>query len=247
MGAPQLPDPKVVHARDAAGRPICGAKTRGGAKHPKCTKSGRHLDPECGRCRIHGGFKSGRPITTGLYSKRLRGRLGELAAQAEHDGDLVDMQAPLPMLKAVVLRLGDLVEEKDTPQFRDRALQLLRDLMHAEEGERGAPLHALEAHLEKGAEETKALEEFRRAASTWSERQEGAWRIALSQRHAWTNKQVSGLALRILETARAFMDADTHRRFASQCVHDLLGPGSQLDLSVHAHPEPAAPALSSGE
>lgn len=244
MTAAAIREPKVVHARDAGGRAICGAKTRGGAKNPVCHARGGNLDPECGRCRMHGGFKSGGPIKHGLYSKRLRGRLGELAALAEQDGELHDMAAPLPLLKAVVLRLGELVEEKDTPQFRERALGLVRELMHADDEERGGLLVRLEAHLAAGAEETKALEEFRRAAVSWSERQEGVWRIALSQRHAWTSKQVSGLALRILEIMRSHMDPEAHRRASAQVVHDLLGPGSQLDLSS---PPPAAePALAAG-
>lgn len=241
MVTPRKPEPRIVHARDAKGVPVCGAKTRPGAVHPTCHR--RDLNPDNGRCRKHGG-RAGGPITHGLYSKRLGGRLGELAALAEQDGELHDMAAPLPLLKAVVLRLGELVEEKDTPQFRERALGLVRELMHADDEERGGLLVRLEAHLAAGAEETKALEEFRRAAVSWSERQEGVWRIALSQRHAWTSKQVSGLALRILEIMRSHMDPEAHRRASAQVVHDLLGPGSQLDLST---PPPAAePALAAG-
>lgn len=231
-------EPRVVHRRDESGRPVCGAKTRPGARHSFCHRI--DLNPENGRCRLHGGLSPGGPLKHGLYSKRLPGRIGELAALAEADGDLEDMRRPLPALQAIAVRMLEIAHDNDSPRFRERALELAAEIQRAEDPR---PLvQALVNHLERGANETRALVEGKNAMASFSERQEGFWRIALSQRHAWTTKQVSGLALRILESARAFMDEATHRKFATQVLHDALGPGEQRDLSGEraAEVEPAA-------
>jgi hypothetical protein len=66
-----------IHGRDDRGRPICFARTRPSAKHPRC-----HRTPEDwnGRCRFHGGLSNGSGrLKHGRYSKVLARKMAMLA------------------------------------------------------------------------------------------------------------------------------------------------------------------------
>jgi hypothetical protein len=80
-----------AHVRDQR---LCGAKTRSGEP----CKNGAMAN---GRCRMHGGKSTGRPITHGRYSLNHRAKLAE-KAQIFEDANFGDLQAELNLLRALL-------------------------------------------------------------------------------------------------------------------------------------------------
>lgn len=150
----------MVAAR-AAGK--CAARNRARPPRP-CG----HAAMANGRCHNHGGKSTG-PKTLaagGRYSKGL----GRLASQFEEllsAVDLLDIAPGLALLDlATNMRLQRGVEQGDTPQFRQRALELLKEAcegitVSAEQaaGPGMAELARLRGLLEAGVRADQALSE----------------------------------------------------------------------------------------
>lgn len=78
----------------------CGAKTRAGTPCQQIAGWGTdHVGN--GRCKLHGGKSTGRPITHGRYSLNHRAALAEKAATFE-DANFGDLQAELNLLRALL-------------------------------------------------------------------------------------------------------------------------------------------------
>ena len=74
---------------------ICGAKNRAGGR---CGKA----PMENGRCDLHGGKSTGRPLIHGRRSKFLPVRLGERAEEALADRDLISMAEDIALTDAMI-------------------------------------------------------------------------------------------------------------------------------------------------
>lgn len=92
------PSVAVTKAQARYSYQICGAKKRQGTG--VCTqKAGWGTDhPGSGRCKLHGGAA---PVKHGRYSKVLRKRVGELAAQFEADPDPLNLEPELAQARAL--------------------------------------------------------------------------------------------------------------------------------------------------
>lgn len=78
----------------------CAAKTRAGT--PCQQPAGWGTDHVgSGRCKLHGGKSTGRPITHGRYSLNHRAKLAE-KAQVFEDANFGDLQAELNLLRALL-------------------------------------------------------------------------------------------------------------------------------------------------
>lgn len=73
----------------------CGAKTRSGEPCKNNSMSN-------GRCRMHGGKSTGRPITTGKYSIKHRESLRQKLGQFFNDPDWGNLQSELALLRALL-------------------------------------------------------------------------------------------------------------------------------------------------
>jgi hypothetical protein len=82
---------------------ICGAKTRSGEP---CTQK----PMPNGRCKMHGGMSTGRPVTHGRYAKINRPRVADLLEQNRQDANPLDITEELHLLRALVI---DYVERYD--------------------------------------------------------------------------------------------------------------------------------------
>jgi len=79
---------------------ICGAKTRAGTPCQQVSGWGTdHVGQ--GRCKLHGGKSTGRPITHGRYSLNHRTKLAEKAATFE-SANFGDLHAELNLLRALL-------------------------------------------------------------------------------------------------------------------------------------------------
>ena len=118
---------RKVHARNAKGYPICGAKTKNG-KYPIC-----HKPPvsDNGRCHNHGGNSPGRPIIhgrrsmKGRYARILEGsNLENLYAGAIESNNLLDLKETAALLETVLQRVTQRATKFDSTDFRKTALDL---------------------------------------------------------------------------------------------------------------------------
>jgi hypothetical protein len=98
---------------------MCGAKTRAGT--PCQQPSGWGTDHVGqGRCKLHGGKSTGRPITHGRYSLNHRAKLAEKAATFE-DANFGDLQAEINLLRALLQEYLDRFEDHVTLKASDIA------------------------------------------------------------------------------------------------------------------------------
>jgi hypothetical protein len=74
---------------------MCGAKTRSGQPCPTPAM-------ENGRCRMHGGTATGRPLIHGRYSLSHRAALAEKADRFLHDAAPADLSHELALMRALL-------------------------------------------------------------------------------------------------------------------------------------------------
>ncbi|HRI09525.1 MAG TPA: HGGxSTG domain-containing protein, partial [Nannocystaceae bacterium] len=145
-----------------ADRPRCGAKKRDGTPCPSYPVVGAK------RCRMHGA-RAGAPIKHGRYSKHL-GRIREAYEAAIQDKGLLDLREPIAAIDAIVRRLAERVEELDTPDYRRRLLDLLKESRGADAGKAAAARFTLEELIERGADEDQTLGVLRDSLSELAKR-----------------------------------------------------------------------------
>jgi len=138
----------------------------------------RRVKPGAKVCAKHGA-NGGRPVVHGRYSKHL-GRIREAYEAAIQDKGLLDLREPIAALDAIVRRLAERVEELDTPDYRRRLMDLLREDRAGEETARAK----LEELIERGADEDQTLGVLRDSLSELAKRVEGAWKVKLDKKHA---------------------------------------------------------------
>lgn len=195
-------DPEVVHARDAEGRAICGANdVRKGVRAP-CPEHGAKLDSRNGRCDRHGGKAIGFPVKHGRYADGAWGQLGKLVEQAAGKGPPTSLTEPLFALEAVLQRYGQIAAENDSPEFRERALELMGEMLSAPDEDRGLATLRLKEHLERGANETRALEGVRDTAAILHQRAEAYQRHRLAKQNSLAGPQAVALLAGIFEIVK---------------------------------------------
>ncbi len=184
--------------RKEGGMQVCGAGLRKRPDNFRCGQS-VGLHELRGRCRLHGGSKSvvGRPVTTGTGIRFLRGRLGDIEEQAKNDLAVSDMQGPVAALVAVAARVGELVDEKDSPHFRGEAIEKFGAVQDAvASGRASAMVNALDElgrHLEKGADEADSLDQFADVSLKLHTAIASTWRIDLAKGNAFNKRHMEAM------------------------------------------------------
>jgi hypothetical protein len=165
------------------GRQVCGAKVRSKPGH--FCGNWQHLAPN-GRCKNHGA-RAGRKPTAGRWERSL-GRFGEFYAAAKEDPELLDLSRTLAILDMAVERAAKRIEERDTPAFRRRLVELFEEmstLLREGEASKAQDVMAeLGRLIRTGGSEEDAFGELSRAAERLSKRAEKAWDLKLSRKHA---------------------------------------------------------------
>jgi len=184
--------------RKDGGMQVCGAGLRKRPDNFRCGQS-VGLHELRGRCRLHGGSKSvvGRPVTTGTGIRFLRGRLGDIEEQAKNDLAVSDMQGPVAALIAVASRVGELVDERDSPYFRKTALEMFAAVQDAVASGRAtamvSALDGLGKYLEKGAAEADALDQFAEVSLKLHTAIASTWRIDLAKGNAFNKRHMEAM------------------------------------------------------
>lgn len=157
------------------------------------------------------------------------GRLGEMLAAAQSSPDLLDLSARLAEIDVVVSRAAQRLEERDTPDFRARARELLdevREALPTDPAIAAARLGELAALLERGCEEDRALEMFLGSVERMSKRAEAAWNVALARHNAVSAGHIRLILIRFLESARQEFGDDGARRLSARLEGLLRMPGN---------------------
>lgn len=172
----------------------CGAKTRKGYPCPNPPLKGRK------RCKMHGGATPRGAACANFKHGRFSAHLEALGEDIDHrlaDPGLVDARRSIAAQELVLARLHTLTLERDSPEFRAKALRLLQKFKAADESENGQVLDELEAWLERGAEETKTLVKIGEAAEALGRGQQRYWNTALAAKQAISVDELFGLLIRI--------------------------------------------------
>lgn len=85
----------------------CNARTPSGYCKNKAGYGTDHLGG--GRCKFHGGSSNGKPITTGLYSKKMKTNLQQEFEKLVTDPNVVELRSELSFTKTLVSHFIDSV------------------------------------------------------------------------------------------------------------------------------------------
>lgn len=201
---------------------ICGARNRhGGICHAKAMANGR--------CRNHGG-KSLKGIKapnfrTGRYSKALQ-NLDDDISERVNDPRLLDPRRSMAMQEATMARLADLVEQADSPEFRQGVKAQLReglDKMKEDPAEGLAILRRLTGYVERGVEESRALLGMHEAADKLNKNQIRYWQTAMHAARAISPEEFMGLMFRMADIIETEVDRDAARRILERTDREICG------------------------
>lgn len=120
-GSPS-PDAHAYFRKDD-GRQVCGSRVRKKPKNVRCARP-RGLSPVNGRCRGHGGFGSGAPIKSGLYSNVKMGPLGDSYQKHLESKGLSSADDHLALSAGFVQMLLEMADKGDGLDFREQAVTL---------------------------------------------------------------------------------------------------------------------------
>jgi len=179
-------------------------------------------------CRFHGGLSPGPTPTHGRYSTRL-GRFRHIYEQALAEGDkLFDLRETLALLQTRAARAAERVSEKDTPDFRLKALEIWQTIQEAEDPDmRSEAEKDLEALLQEGADEDSALDELVKIAERISVRQEKAWGIKLNAAQVINARDLSVILGRLMDTISDELEPKDARRVLARIDREIV-EGSRL-------------------
>lgn len=192
-------------------------------------------------CYWHGGMSPGRPPTNGRYT-RVPGALREAYKASLADSTLADLREPLAILDAIAKRAMDRVEDKDTPELRKRALELLEEVqaaLGAGDAELGAQkLQALHALLRRGAEESEALTNLSDAVEAFSRRAEAYWGVKLSRRQSMNAGDLIAILRAFVTIVKSEAPSDVSARIVERIEHDVYRGSFGLRLLSGEGAEP---------
>ena len=146
------------------------------------------------RCRMHGGLTPRGPASpqfkTGRFSKYLGGALGDAYENSVSNPELLDLKDGIAVLDAIARRAAARVAERDTPRFRERAIELHEKMDEVLEGS-DPDIEALRKHaadlgrlLNAGDHEDRAMRFLSDSIEKFSKRAEEATKLALAKHAA---------------------------------------------------------------
>jgi hypothetical protein len=152
------------------------------------------------------------------------------------DPHLLDLRDTLAVLDVAMQKAAEHFVDKDTPELRQRALELLIQARHEpEESKRVSYLDALESLLRQGAQESQALENLAKAAERLARRKEKAWGIKLDAAVALNARDMIAVLARLTTFIMEEAPRDAAGRIIRRIDQEIMGSG------------PAAVGLDTGE
>lgn len=201
---------------------ICGARNRsGGICHAKAMPNGR--------CRNHGGKSlsgiQAPNFRTGRYSKALQ-KLDDDFSDRVNDPKLLDPRRSMAVQEATMARLADLVEQADSPEFRQSVQARLKealDRMKEDPAEGLALLRQLSGYVKRGVEESRALLGMHEAADKLNKSQIRYWQTAMHAARAISPEEFMALMFRMADIIETEVDRDAARRILERTDHEVCG------------------------
>lgn len=199
----------------------------------RCRAHSRNANRRCGNpkaqgkqvCRMHGA-NGGRPPSTGRYSTKL-GRFREAYQNSlqDHDG-LMNLNETLAMLETYVGYCAELLSQKDTPEFRLRAVELYESAGSSASPEAQAEaLNELGRWLRRGASESASFERLAAATEKMATRQEKAWGIKLHASQVLNERDLILAFTRFADIVIQEAPAKHATRILERIDSEVLGAG----------------------
>lgn len=123
-------------------------------------------------------------------------------------------------------RLADLVEQADSPEFRQGVKAQLReglDKMKEDPAEGLAILRRLTGYVERGVEESRALLGMHEAADKLNKSQIRYWQTAMHAARAISPEEFMGLMFRMADIIETEVDRDAARRILERTDREVCG------------------------
>ena len=213
------PRPQLPHEY----APACGAKTRDGGI---CTQPAMSN----GRCRLHGG-KAAKGIKAGAFRHGRRSKalakLDEDLGDRVNDPKLLDPRRTIAVQESVVARLAEMLDERDSPEFRQDAYTLYnqaRELLAEGDGDGAArTLDRLGGTLRRGVEESRALMAMHEAADKMNKSQIRFWQTATHASRAMSPEEFVQYMFRMADIIEGEVDRDAAKRILGRADRELCG------------------------
>lgn len=199
---------------------LCGAKNRQG--NPCKRKAMTN-----GRCDMHGGKATGRPVTTGRGTSYTR-IFGERFAALAADPDLLNASAELALHDLFLTERAEVLQEALSSAWIKSVSAAVLDLRDALFGGGNAAevrqaFDLLKLRVDYGREKVDAWEDVLGAAKQRSEIAAKAEANLAKRETAMTETQVMGLFVRMLEIVADVVGTDHAGRVKSRFEVEVLG------------------------
>ena len=172
----------------------------------------------------------------GRYSKSL-GKFREAYEEARRDPSLLDLRETLALLDVVLQKAVARASDGDTPEFRKKARELC-EVVEASIGAEDCEEHVakLAEYLDRGVEETRALEQLSTAAERLSRRQEKAWKIRLDAASAINARDLVAVLSRFADIVLEEVPKLDAARVIKRIDREVLGTGPAAVGLEAGHP-----------
>jgi len=154
------------------------------------------------------------------------GKFARAYKEAHDDTDLLDLRRCIATLDTLSQRHAERLEERDTPEFRRRALHLYDSAQQAQrEGDaQTAAMHLsnLGRLLREGSAEDRAMNSLEVSVDRLSKRIEGAWGVKLAKRQAINAHDLTAVLARLVNLLREELQPADATRVIQRIDRTLL-------------------------
>lgn len=198
----------------------CGAKTRKGGICDRPSMAN-------GRCAMHGG-KAAKGIRNGNFQ---HGRRSKALAKLDEDlGDrvsdpaLLDPRRTLAVQEATLARLNEMLEQKDSPEFRELIRKRLGEamgVMREDPREGVLLLRQVQEIANRGVDESRALTALGNAADLMNKSQNRYWQTAMTAARSISPEEFIQLMFRMADIIEEEVDKDAARRILGRTDREV--------------------------
>jgi hypothetical protein len=175
----------------------------------------------------------------GRYDEAMGPGLRDHYRVALNDSKLLDLRDPLAAQDAIIVRLMNRLEDKDSPEFRYHALQLSADLVdEIRSGGKDINYRAdkLHEYLERGANEDRALRSIGSQLDRLRRGVVDAWKIKLGKKQAINARDLVQIMGTFLDVVRSETMPSIFTRIAARIDLEVFSGNGALLLKEKAAP-----------